>query len=862
MGSLTSYISYYGQTKQLNFTGQFQGTPNSQIRQALDASESWLQANNIVSASIKVEYVDGNTKLSGSESYTNLGDNKPNDIVNNSTAQVQPEVKQADNRTLDDNQPPATDQPKSNESQGTLGNVTVTATQTQEEAPTKRQQNPLSQYSSYTYNFSLYAITPDAYNNWVVNGKWITKDLELLVQSGGVNSSLDSRRNRFFNLDFTIDDVEIISLINGKSTRVAGNQSNFKFKIYEPYGMTFPTRLVRAQAEIQQQANIKRDIKQPIQAISCPLLLVVRFYGYDENGKLVKNLDSQGDDYTKTDSNSNFERAFPINISKFNFRMDNKVTVYDVEAKMMNEQIGFGVQRGIVKSGFEIAADNVANAIQQLLDKVNNQQELMCKKSDKQKYPDVYKVSFEDKSGIGESLIVEKDFYVKSYTPITQVTNINQVNDRLSNSGNAKTVSKDNRSVKIAEGTTVLTAIDQIITQSTFVKNVLDELDKEVIEKKQQQDSTTVEVSDSLELYWYTVVPTNKIINWDDVRYQYAQEITYNIKKYRVSHIQSLYLNKTIKYPGPYKIYDYYYSGKNTEIIDFQINYNLLYYNIGVLSSNAKNKNNNNDVLPNSQEPGQNADPTNQLPGSRELTNSLKTYLYSPTDQLNSTLTILGDPDYLMPSQAGSLENIFKLWYGQDLTINPSSGQVFIEIGFKQVQDYSMDDGILDPDGNIKFWIYPEGSEIEKRTQGRMVYMLNTVTNKFHNGIFKQEIKGVIPSFANQPGSTGGGLRADENQSQAEVNRLLRAGQSRPNIVAKPKPAAGPNNNGISSSPAGMKNYVGRATSAQQAQQQVKDDNSPKTSYAKGTQVELRESAKRAEENARRLNIKKLDWFR
>ena len=118
-------------------------------------------------------------------------------------------------------------------------------------------------------------------------------------------------------------------------------------------------------------------------------------FQYDENGKLVKNLDSQGDNYTKTDSNSNFERAFPINISKFNFRMDNKVTVYDVEAKMMNEQIGFGVQRGIVKSGFEIAADNVANAIQQLLDKVNNQQELMCKKSDKQKYPDVYKVSFE-----------------------------------------------------------------------------------------------------------------------------------------------------------------------------------------------------------------------------------------------------------------------------------------------------------------------------------------------------------------------------------------------------------------------------------------------------------------------------------
>jgi hypothetical protein len=659
--------------------------------------------------------------------------------------------------------------------------------------PNRRTYNPLSKFSSYTYNISLYAITPDAYNEWTIGGKWITKNLSLLIQSGGITQGAAAVRNEFFDLDFTIDDLEIVSLINGKSTMHSSNQSNLKFKIYEPFGMTFPTRLVRAQTQVQQNANIGRDIKQQVQALNTPLLLVIRFYGYDEEGKPIQAMtDPEKNGYTKTDSNASFERAFPILISKFSFRLENKVTVYDIEAKMINEQIGLGVKRGTIKTPLEITGSTVDAAITALMNRVNRQQEDLIKdpenpkQKSKQKIADYYRVRFEDKSDIPTAEIVSKDFYVKRFTPMVKVTNSSQVNDKTSNSGDAKTVNTDERIINIAAGTSILTAIDQIITQSTYVTKALEQLDKEEIAKKQKQDSTTTENDKPIELFWYHVKPTIKYIRYDKGRNDYAYEVTYNILKYRIPYIQSLYLDRATKYHGPHKIYEYYYTGKNTEIIDFSCNFNLGYYNLGSLTSNAANNDNPNDTTPNSQEPGQDADPTGALPGARELINSYKTYLYSPKDLLDATLSILGDPDYLMPSQAGSEEDLFRLWYGPDFTINPSSGQVFIEVGMKEVEDYTHFDGELTPKNNIVFWAYPEGSDIQKQTEGRMVYMLTHVTSRFSNGLFRQELKSIIPSFSNQPAGSNNtsGLRTDENQSQAETDRLLRNKPTKP--TAKP----------------------------------------------------------------------------
>lgn len=665
------------------------------------------------------------------------------------------------------NQQSNTAQNQSQEDSGTntrsTTNTPVTATSSTPAMPTtiKRLFNPLRDFSSVTYKISLYAITPDSLNAYYVNGVWKTKDLELIVQSGGVNKGLDSSRNKFFNYDFGIDDLEITTLTNAKETGTASNSVDFKFKIYEPYAMTFPTRLLAMQQELQQRANIKTPLKQQTQALAVPLLLVIRFYGYDVNGEIVAGAATAGGSQTQTDEKAAFERAWPIQITKLNFKLDNKVTVYDLTAKTVNEQVAYGAKRGIVPAPITVTADTVQSAIggsngtSGLLDQINsllNQVTNTEQDKKKQNVSDVYKVRFMDTS-IQEALIVDKDFYVKSRAPMAKVDSPAQSTVRTS--VRTTTVDKKNRVIEIASGTSILTAIDQIITQSTYLRDVMKVIDDEEIEPTLENEQTYTK-SEPKPLYWYCVVPETKIINSDEVRNDYAWEITYVIYKYAVPYAKSLMNGATPKYPGPSKTYNYWYTGKNTEVLSYEQQYNMLYFLGAALGSESGTPENSGDVTPNKAIPGQDANPMGVEAGKKELQNSLKTFLYSPGDQIKAQIKILGDPDYLMPALSGPTSD--------EYAINPTTTQIFIEIDFKQVEDYNtestgitndtvVDHGLLKPNSNIVFWDYPE--DVKKQTEGRMVFMLTKVTSRFSKGTFTQDLKTILPNFPTADAGAG-----------------------------------------------------------------------------------------------------------
>jgi hypothetical protein len=130
-----------------------------------------------------------------------------------------------------------------------------------------------------------------------------------------------------------------------------------------------------------------------------------------------------------------------------------------------------------------------------------------------------------------------------------------------------------------------------------------------------------------------------------------------------------------------------------------------------------------------------------------------KTFLYSPGDQIKAKIVILGDPDYLMTSTTKGYEEALTKYFGTDQSINPSSGQVFIEIDFRDAKDYNDTDskknaGLMDvsQDGDILFWPYP--ADMKKDVQGT-VYMVWQVISVFNRGSFTQELKTCIPPFVN-----------------------------------------------------------------------------------------------------------------
>lgn len=622
----------------------------------------------------------------------------------------------------------------------------------------KRLTNPLREFSSVTYKISLYAITPDAINSFYTTGVWKTRDLELLVQSGGVTTGLDSPRNQFFNYDFGIDDLDILTKINSKDTGTVSNSVEFKFKIFEPYAMTFPTRLMAAQKELQQRASIQSTINQQTQALAIPLLLVIRFYGYDQNGAIVTSSGSNVSQ-TQTDDKAAFERAWPIQISKFSFRLDNKVTVYDITAKLINEQIAYGVKRGVVPTPITVTADTVESALggtgnsKGLMDQLNSLQNTVTKTEEdkkKQSVADVYRVRFEN-IAVKDALIVEKDSYVKSKAPLAKVENSSQSTVRTSEQ--TKTVDKK-RVIEIASGTPILTAIDQIISQSTYLTDAMKVIDDEELQPSLENEQT-FQKQEPKPLTWYWVVPEVRVIGHDPLRNDLAYEITYVIYTYEVPYLKSLVVGKTTSYRGPSKIYNYWYTGENTEVLSYEQQYNMLYFLGSGLSSESGTPEDPKDTTPNKPIPGQDANPTGKEAGKFELQNSIKTFLYSPGDQIKASIKILGDPDYLMPAVAGPTTDAF--------SINPNTGQVFVEIGFKQVEDYNtettgiandtvVDHGLLKPNDNIMFWDYPEA--VKKVTEGRMVFMLKEVISKFNKGTFTQDLKTILPNFSNTETAT------------------------------------------------------------------------------------------------------------
>lgn len=623
----------------------------------------------------------------------------------------------------------------------------------------RRLHNPLGDFSSYTYNIGLYLMDPNDYNAFIEGDHSVIKNFHLIVQSGGITNGTDSPRAKGFDLDFYIDNLEITTLTSGKETGDDTNSINCSFQVIEPYGFTFPSKLINAvKASINDKAATagtnKMDVNETLSSLQNHFMLMIKFYGYDVNGKLISGTNYPQSDVKRSDDQSVFERAFPILIKHFSFKLDNKTMVYNLQAVLVSEQISKGVKRGKIQTGFSVKGETVKDVLTGttssnpnvvgLIQRLNDQQnEFLTRKPNPLiGIKDQYKIEFEDDSTIPTSKLVSKDYYNKDTVPLYAPKNTEGVNVRASE--NTTTINTKEREIQISPGTSIFQAISQIITQSTYVEDALKAIDIEETQKIQPSDSTIDENKQPAELCWFNITPQVKWIGKDLVRQDNAYEITYKIQKYKIPYIRSVSHGYSSKYYGPHKQYQYWFTGKNSEIISYEQSYNLLYFTAMSLSSNAAPAKSAGSS-PMAATPGQNADPTSQFPGALDAVGSVKSFLYSPGDALHFQLKILGDPDYLMPAVSGSVNTLLQKYYGDDFTINPNSGQVFIEIDFKQTEDYDNKTGLNKPNDSIIFMNYPD--YLKTKIKG-MTYQVKKVVSNFNKGQFTQDVSGFLPDFS------------------------------------------------------------------------------------------------------------------
>lgn len=634
--------------------------------------------------------------------------------------------------------------------------------------------NPLSKYSSYSYIISLYMITPDAYDAFVFNGR---KDIEivnqagessgagayLIARSGGINNTTMSRAPGF-QYDMYIDNLMIKSALSPNATSSPTTNYEMSFTLMEPYGFSFISNLKRAKDSMDLYSKTQ-NIKNARNTSRQFFVIGIEFAGYDGEGKVISG----------KDNSQTFKRYYDIYFTEIKFKIDGKMTVYQVKAAPIPIQAAFGQKRGIIDKGAtQLTGTSVRELCNNLMDKLNKDQ--IADVPSKREFPNTYEIEFlPNAEPIAISSIVTSSDVNKINWPMPNIKNTIEVNPGIEIKANPNNQA---RTVAFNRDTPIIQAIQQIINQSTYLIEGL----KTVYNTDPQPDKegNTDTIDSNKRAKWFNISPIVKEAKWDRQLKDFAFKIVYQIQTYETPVIVSTNADSVATYYGPFKRYDYWYTGQNTEILGYEQTMNNSYFIVALDSQGNITNGTGGDadiaVAANKRTPVQRLGKLNL---GMEAQNNYVTSLVDPGAYAIAKVKILGDPDLLsndMASGNPELENTKPPFFGSDgYSLDPRQGQVFVEIDFKEAVDYESPDrntGLLKINKDILFWEYPKS--VKEKVKG-ICFMLREVDSRFQQGKFTQDLTLHIATFPPDPDSTSSENSTDSTENTRLINRSTAA---------------------------------------------------------------------------------------
>jgi hypothetical protein len=658
----------------------------------------------------------------------------------------------------------------------------------------ERLRNPLGVFSSYNYQISLYMLTPAAYSAFINSGRTnisainiaaLSSDNKasqnqqafLIAQSGGVNRN-ETRANKL-EFDYYIDNLKITNNLQGPANQNATNVTEITFQIVEPYGFNFVSQLRRARDEVVRLSGGKSNGGPGRQIF----LLGVRFIGYDKDGNVItgkesfagRTLDQKGT------YNGVFESYYDIFFTGFKYAIDGRSVTYNITATSAAPNVGFGIKYGRVDNGVELQGETVGEMFNNLIEKLNKTSETVNTN------PNVYSVVFRDDAEKikNAKMITKSNPNVKQKAPST-ADKTAQVNDKTA----AKSAPNPKLKIfSVPRDSSILQIVDQIIAESSYLQDALTVLKKSTEEQQTAlKEGTQVKPTNNQQVSWYNISTKITPRGWDEKRNDFAWDIQYIIGKYDTPLILSPYFATLPYYYGPVKRYDYWYTGKNSEILSYKQDLNYNYFSVNVAGITVVNQattgpdvamvpNKTNDQVR-----------TGTLNEGLEAVNSYRTSLYDPGSWAAAKIQILGDPDFLMQDSTDSLETVYKKFYNNNGSINANTGQVFIEISFKEAIDYNIDSGVMNINESIFFYNYPK--DVRDQIKG-ISYQVTKCVSTFNQGKFIQDLElsintrfetaqNILNKESQRPNTTNSAAGA-ANPSTKEANEAritLEAGDS------------------------------------------------------------------------------------
>jgi len=680
----------------------------------------------------------------------------------------------------------------------------------------KPQPNILDQYPSYTYQISVYMLSPGQWDLFSRNQRKTLNQYNLLFQSGGAANNTNGPlgasagesqaifnstdgRNPFFTQDFFIDNVSLTTLCCGKGTGTASVSADLKFTVFEPSNITLLDRIYDAAQDLAPKTNGKINYN------AVGYLMVIRFYAYDQEGRLVQvgAADSQN---PPTDRRALVEKYIPFRVKDIKFSIAGRLVQYDWECAPIPVLVASSTRRATIPFSVELTGSTVDDMLsgspvyaagappaaqpgassnaydtqdpelrraqnqtnttpppppktsgtvikQGLIQAMNEEQQRRVRqKLGGQLVADVYKIQYSPEA---EALIKSARVQKPSAQVNKAATSAGAAvtENTQSASPDKQNMSTTNRNYAITEGMQMLQAIELIIRNSSYITDQANIVFDEVTNLPRPNPAAA---NNKKGMQWFSVAMSARQLNYDEGRNDYAYEITYTVNVFALAEFDSEFFPPPA-FRGLHKSYPYWFTGQNIAVLDYKENFDAL-YNLVVSGSspgdslyNKVRQSNTSSMreipfivyMPRSTESSQGA-----LGRANELGANAAESLYHPAALANVKLRIIGDPAWIMQGSmagVGESRSFTSNGFNPDGSINFDTQDVLFEIAWQKPEDYDLQTGLADPYARTA-----RTTGNRQPIQSR-VYKATRCLSEFRGGKFEQTLEGVLMRYALPP---------------------------------------------------------------------------------------------------------------
>ena len=675
--------------------------------------------------------------------------------------------------------------------------------------------NVLSEYASYSCIITFGMLTTNELNNpdrtYRKNGPE-----RIIARSGGAGSKkVPTAYEKEFGIttEYFIDDLEITSVIAPTSQTRETNAHVFTFNLKEPYsmGVLLQTLAVSAYDAYTERAA---DENSTVSYIDIPYLIGMQFIGWNDDGTYVEI--------------PNTTRWIPIRLATMDFTVGPEGTVYNISAYAYNEMALID-EFQTINQDIDVKGSTVADFLQlqqeekltSLTGAINEIQIAETQAGNKQE-ADQYVIAFPKD---GESLsaqinaaqeenqgaTVTENESNNSVTASPGVT-LEQIKKIVEDDGNINEIGLSKLApnpfevetrpmgraldegvvTDTVDGVTFLRkgniAVREDLTSISFKKGMrIQEIIEDVVLLSEYAKQFVNDPSDDLGQKKFFRIETDvyNLASQDNVRQRQraAKIFVYKVVPYRVSESFFNHPSSTTKGIDALrnripKYYDYIYSGKNDDIINFDLNFNTSFYSgmrfdlaqlrqeiitkrgLDEEAARQVSEGSNNEEVSAPAEGITNTN-TGDRGGSGNVYQSAETaiaryfteeLLNSPADLINLDLEIWGDPYYIADSGTGNYTAKKDTELEQttiDKTIDYQNNEPYLILNFKTPIDYDIENE-SSTYGQMKF---PESGG-QTVTQFSGIYRIHTVTNTISGNKFTQNLS--LTRLRNQTGSPTG----------------------------------------------------------------------------------------------------------